>query len=65
MSNAGFKRPGIECINCNKPFSLALGTGATKQSEIDALSDPFEATCPLCGKIEFYRRSAIGLIVAL
>jgi hypothetical protein len=65
MSNAGFKRPGIECINCKKPFSLALGTGAMKQKEIDDLPDPFEATCPLCGKIEFYQRSAIGIFVTV
>ena len=65
MSGVGFKRPGVECVHCQKPFPLSLGTDAMTAKEVAALPEPFEAECPYCEKVAMYPRSAIGSLVVL
>ena len=65
MSSAGFNRPGIECLHCHQPFSLALGTGAMTTREVEKLPDPFLAKCPLCDQEATYPKDAIGTLAGL
>lgn len=63
MTAAGFKRPGLECVDCHEPFALFLARPDVRK--IEELPDPFEAKCPYCQKEATYPRSAIGVLVAV
>jgi len=51
----GFRRPGVACVNCTRPFSLFLFV--KKFRSIEKLSDPFQAKCPYCGHEDDYPKS--------
>lgn len=60
--SVGFTRPGLQCQNCQKPFSLFLARPDAKK--VGELSDPFPAKCPLCGHEAIYPKSEIGTLEA-
>ena len=63
MNAAGFKRPGVKCLNCQEAFALFLGID--EMVSVENLTDPFDAKCPLCGHRATYPKSAIGILAAL
>ena len=62
-SAAGFKRPGLECVHCQKPFAVLLGVPPAQKDE--ERPDPFRAMCPHCYREGKYPRSAIGTVAAV
>jgi ribosomal protein S27E len=65
MSSKGYRTRGIECASCKKKIPLSLGAGAMTPKEIEALPDPFEATCLHCGDTRDYPRGGIGMIASV
>ena len=59
MNGSGFIRPGLECQQCGLPFALSLGAGVFGRKEVERLEDPFEAKCPMCGRVDIYPKSSI------
>jgi hypothetical protein len=49
----------ISCAACNRPSGLAVATGILIS---DCLPDPFEATCPHCGRLCILPASCIETI---
>jgi hypothetical protein len=41
----------LQCAGCGSAFTLAMGGNLG-----DLLPDTFEATCPMCGKTQMYRK---------
>lgn len=64
MNATGFKRPGVSCLNCGKPFALFSATVKNFEA-VEKLSDPFLAVCPACGRGANYPKSAIQTLVAV
>jgi DNA-directed RNA polymerase subunit RPC12/RpoP len=63
MTAAGFRRPGLKCIQCGSEFALFLAVrGLVK---VEDLPDPFLAECPQCGHKATYPHAAIGILVAV
>jgi uncharacterized Zn finger protein (UPF0148 family) len=56
-------RPGLTCSKCGMPFALRL-VGSPTEAEIEALPDPFDATCPVCGHTDQYQQSAMHDLAA-
>lgn len=58
----GFQTPGLTCDGCGMPFALSFGL--PPMPAVKSLSDPFQATCPLCQHQATYPKSAIQTLVA-
>ena len=60
--SAGFKRPGLACVQCGLPFALTLAVQPMEL--VEKLPDPFVARCPLCQHEATYPKSAIRTLVS-
>lgn len=60
---AGYIRPGLLCVQCGEPFTLSHAR--LDASNVEDLSDPFQAMCPECNGEGFYRHSDIQIMVAI